>query len=127
MARLDLDQAEYLFSSDGFTDVALRVFRFVGREALSQPFEFQIDLVCDDADLDLEAPIGQSAALTLRGRLYDGSRYTRVVHGVIERFVQLSAGARRSRYQAILVPTIKQLHFTRNSRIFQKLSSPDVS
>jgi len=127
MATLDLDQAEFLFHSDALADASLQVFHFTGRESLSQPFEFHIDLACNDANLDLEAPLGKSATLTLRGRQYSGSRYLRIVHGVVERFVQLSAGIRQSRYQATLVPTVRQLHFTRNACIFQKLSSPEVT
>ena len=127
MPNLDLSQAEFLFHSDALADATLFVYQFSGSESLSQPFEFQVDLVCDDPNLDLEAPIGQAACLTLRGRTFDGGRYQRYVHGVIERFVQIGAGIRQSRYQATLVPTIKQLAFTRNSRIFQKLSSPDVT
>ena len=127
MAKLDLDQAEFLFHSDALSNASIQVFHFTGRESLSQPFEFQIELVCDDANLDLESPLGQPATLTLRGRQYSGSRYLRIVHGVIERFVQLSAGIRHSRYQATLVPTIKQLQFTRNARIFQRLSCPEIT
>ena len=127
MPNLDLSQAEFLFHSDALAEATLFVYQFSGSESLSQPFEFQVDLACDDPNLDLEAPIGQAACLTLRGRTFDGGRYQRYVHGVIERFVQIGAGVRQSRYQATLVPTIKQLAFTRNSRIFQKLSSPDVT
>ena len=128
MAKLDLSQAEFLFHSDALSSADLHVHQFTGREAISQPFEFVVDLVCDDPDLDLDAPIGQSAVLTLRGRLFDGTaRYERHIHGVIERFIQVGAGARHSRYQATLVPTIKPLAFTRNSRIFQKQSGPDVT
>ena len=127
MPNLDLSQAEFLFHSDALAEATLFVYQFSGSESLSQPFEFQVDLACDDPNLDLEAPIGQAACLTLRGRTFDGGRYQRYVHGVIERFVQIGAGVRQSRYQATLVPTIKQLAFTRNSRIFQKLSSTDVT
>ncbi len=127
MAKLDLSQAEFLFQCDALSGVTLLVYQFSGRESLSQSFEFQIDLVCGDPDLDLEAPIDQPACLTLQGRRGDGSRYQRYVHGVIERFVQTGAGARQSRYQATLVPTVKRLAFTRNSRIFQNCSGPEVT
>jgi len=86
MAKLDLSQAEFLFHSAALSGAALHVHQFSGRESLSHPFEFQIDLVCTDANLDLEAPIGQPACLTLRGRLFDGTRYNRYIHGVLERF-----------------------------------------
>src|SRR4051794_40678347 len=112
MAKLDLGQAEFLFHSDGLTAAGLQVFQFSGRESLSQPFEFHIQLVSSSPNLDLEAPIGRPPCLTLRGRLYDGARYPRYVHGVLERFELLSAGIRNSRYLATLVPTIKPLYYT---------------
>ncbi len=127
MGILDLHEAEFLFHSEGLGDASLKVYRFSGHEALSQPFEFEIELVSDDSNLDLQAPIGQAACLTLIGRQYDGNRYKRYIHGVIEEFVQLAAGIRHSRYHARLVPTVKPLHFTRNNRIFQKQSAPDVT
>ncbi len=91
---LDLHEAEFLFHSDALDGSQLLVHQFSGRESLSQPFEFLIDLVSKDANLDLDAPIGEAACLTLRGRLFDGSRYSRYVHGVIERFVLVGAGSR---------------------------------
>ena len=127
MSKLDLGQAEFLFKSDGLSGSSLRVFRFRGQERISESFIFVIDLVCDDSDLDLEAAISQPACLTLRGRLYDGSRYERYVHGVVERFVQLAAGIRHSRYQATLVPVTKPLSYTRNSRIFQQQTTAEVT
>jgi len=124
---LDLHEAEFLFHSEALDGAQLLVHQFFGRESLSQPFEFLIDLVSEEANLDLDALIGEVACLTLRGRLFDGARYSRYVHGVIERFVQLGAGHLQSRYQATLVPTLKPLAFTRNSRIFQKISGPSVT
>ena len=44
--------------------------------------------------------------------------------GVIERFIQVGTGARHSRYQATLVPTIKPLAFTRNLGGFSKTERP---
>ena len=127
MSRLELNQAEFLFSCDALAEGNLRVYRFRGREHISQPFEFQIELVSPSPNVDLDAGIGQPAVLTLFGRHFTGARYTRYVHGVIERFVQLGAGSRHSRYQATLVPTLKPLAFTRSARIFQRESVPDVT
>lgn len=127
MPAFDLHQAEFQFHCDAIDGATLFVHEFSGRESLSQPFEFVIELVCENPNLDLEAPIGQPATLTLKGRLFDGASYQRCVHGVIERFVQVGAGHRQSRYQATLVPSLKRLSFTRNSRIFQKQSAPDVT
>ncbi len=127
MATFDLGQPEFWFRCRGFREDTLRVFRFRGRESISQPFEFTIELVSDARSLDLQSPIGQSACLTLLGRRADGRRYHRYVHGVIERFVQTSAGVRHSRYRATLVPALKSLHYRRTSRIFQEQTIVEVA
>jgi len=127
MPALDINQAEFLFTCQSLEGAGLKVVGFTGDEALSQPFEFQVELCADSSSLDLAAPIGKPACLTLIGRRSDASRYERHIHGVIEEFVQLAAGIRHSRYLARLVPTLKPLHYSRNSRIFQKESAPDVA
>jgi len=126
MGKLDLNQADFTFYSDALSEAELHVFSFNGEEELSRTFRFEIDLVSSSADVDLDAPIGQPAYLLLRGRLPDGSRYNRYVHGVVERFIQTGAGIRQSRYQATLVPTVQQLAYSRDSRIFQKQKTEDV-
>lgn len=127
MSRLDLEAADFQFRCRALPDKTLRVHRFTGREALSEPHEFIIELVSAEPDLDLDAPIGQPARLALRGLLPSGQRYERYVHGVIERAVQLAAGPRYSLYQLTLVSALRRLAPGRDSRIFQGLSTPEVT
>lgn len=126
MSKLDLNQADFLFHSDALSDAELRVVSFSGQEELSRIFRFEIELVSSNPDIDLDAPIGEPAYLLLRGHQPDGSRYSRYVHGVLERFVQSGAGIRQSRYLATLVPTLQQLEYSRDARIFQKQKTEDV-
>lgn len=126
MSKLDLNQADFLFHSDALSDAELRVVSFSGQEELSRIFRFEIELVSSNPDIDLDAPIGEPAYLLLRGHQPDGSRYNRYVHGVLERFVQSGAGIRQSRYLATLVPTLQQLAYSRDARIFQKQKTEDV-
>ena len=49
-----------------------------GREALSRPYEFEIELWCEDAGADIEAALGVDAEL-----LFERSGLTRAVYGVI--------------------------------------------
>ena len=126
MSKLDLNQADFLFHSDALSDAELRVVSFSGQEELSRIFRFEIELVSSNPDIDLDAPIGEPAYLLLRGHQPDGSRYSRYIHGVLERFVQSGAGIRQSRYLATLVPTLQQLAYSRDARIFQKQKTEDV-
>ena len=127
MSTLDLSSAHFLFRTTGHDDGELRVFSFSGREEMSRPFHFQIALIADKPDIELESLIGEPALLTLHGQGGDAlTAYTRHVHGVIERFEQVSMGPKKSRYEAVLVPTILPLRYTRNNRIFQQMTVPDI-
>lgn len=126
MSHLDLETADFWFRCPALPDETLRVYRFTGNEALNQPLAFTIELVSADPNLDLDAPLGQPAQLTLRGRHPDGQRYERYVNGVIERAVQLVAGVHCSLYQVTLISTLGTLTQGRDLRIFQDLSAPDV-
>lgn len=126
MSKLDLEEAEFWFRCAALPDPTLRVYRFTGRETLNQPVRFTLELVSADPNLDLDTPIGQPARLSLRGRHPGGERYNRQIHGVIERLVQRSAGVRYSVYEATLISTVGTLAYSRDSRIFQQLSGPEI-
>lgn len=126
MSHLDLEEADFWFRCPALPDETLRVLRFTGREALSQPPTFTIELVSAEPNLELIAALGQPAQLTLRGRHPDGSRYTRCVPGVIARAEQLLAGARVSLYRLTLTSRLATLAYGSDLRIFQDLSTPEV-
>ncbi len=101
------------FTVDGLQSDAFRVFRMTGREAISQLFRVEIDLVCDDSHLALELLAGQNATLTL-------TRLDRVrtVHGMLERIEQHGATPQgQYLYRAILVPRLQKLALTRQNQI----------
>ncbi len=126
MRTLAATEPDFLFSCAALQEPSLDVYRFSGREAMNQPLRFTIELVSTNPNLDLDSAVGQPARLTLRGRHPGGERYTRTVHGIIERLVQLSAGVRYSMYEATLVSTLATLAYDRDSRIFQQLSTPEI-
>lgn len=127
MGALELNHADFLFESEAFGCGAVQVIGFSGHEEISRPFFFTVDLVSTRPDLPLESPIGEPACLELRGRRPStDQRYSRFVHGIVERFELVRVGARHHQYQATLVPTLLPLFHTRRSRIFQKMSTPDI-
>lgn len=126
MSKLDLNQASYTFKTDALSNNELRVLRFSGREAISQPFVFMLQLVSDLPKVDLDAQVNTRATLSLRGLLPSGERYFRYVHGVVESFRQVKIGKKYSLYQAVLVPTLGPLKYRRGSRIFQKLTTAQI-
>ncbi|MFM7200006.1 MAG: type VI secretion system Vgr family protein [Myxococcota bacterium] len=115
------NQADFTFGTPSLPSSTFRVSRFTGREELSHPFEFQLSLISAERELNLQALIGEPAVLEIRGKTG-----TRRVMGVIERFQLVVAGRRFTEYQAILVPAISLLRYTRNARIFQQKTTLEI-
>ncbi|WP_462382635.1 type VI secretion system Vgr family protein [Pseudomonas sp. Marseille-QA0892] len=97
----------------------LQVLEFQGREALNQPYRFDIELISTRPDLDLDSLMNQPAYLSF-GPAQAG------VHGVIDRVLQGDAGARLTRYGVSLRPRLSYLKHRHNQRIFQHLTVPQI-
>lgn len=90
----------------------VRVLAFSGDEALNTPFSFTVELVCDRADLDLEALLHTPAFLAF-------DDLGRGVHGQIYHIVRCSPGKRLTHYRLTLMPRLAYLKHRTNQRIFQ--------
>ncbi|GAD65224.1 type VI secretion system tip protein TssI/VgrG, partial [Aquipseudomonas alcaligenes] len=97
----------------------LQVLEFTGHEALSQPFVFEVTLVSQRPDLDLEALLGQPAFLALNA---DGSG----IHAQVHACAQGDSGQRLTRYHLTLRPQLAWLGHRVNQRIFQHLTVPQI-
>ncbi|WAJ37727.1 type VI secretion system tip protein TssI/VgrG [Pseudomonas sp. GOM7] len=97
----------------------LQVLEFNGREAVSQLYRFDVELISERPDLDLKALLQQRAYLAFSPN-GDG------IHGIIHRAEQGESGKRLTRYRLSLVPQLKLLEYRINQRIFQHLSVPQI-
>ncbi|SDT12105.1 type VI secretion system Vgr family protein [Pseudomonas oryzae] len=110
--------AHFTLHIDGLND-DLQVLEFHGREAISQPWRFDLELVSERADLDLEALLNRPAFLAFAP---DGAG----VHGLIHHIAQGDSGQRLTRYRLSLVPRLAYLAQRVNQRIFQHLTVPQI-
>ncbi|TKJ75476.1 type VI secretion system tip protein VgrG [Pseudomonas koreensis] len=97
----------------------LKVLEFTGKEAISQPFRFELELVSERPDLDLESLLHCQAFLRLDAQ---GSG----IHGQIYQVGQGDSGKRLTRYHVSLVPRLTYLGQRINQRIFQHLTVPQI-
>ncbi|WP_313306564.1 type VI secretion system tip protein TssI/VgrG, partial [Stutzerimonas balearica] len=97
----------------------LQVLEFRGREALSTPFAFEVELVSERPDLELETLLHQPAFLAFAP---DGGG----IHGLVHRIAQGESGKRLTRYHLTLVPQLAYLAHRSNQRIFQHLTVPQI-
>jgi type VI secretion system secreted protein VgrG len=93
-----------------------------GVEAISRPFSFELELLSVQPDIDPAAILRTGVLITLR--LADGER--RHVHGIVNRFAQLGRQDDIVHYRAEVVPRLWFLSLSRESRIYQELTVPDI-
>jgi type VI secretion system secreted protein VgrG len=98
------------------------VARVQGDEAISQLFQFDLDLTSDERDIPFSDVVGHPALLTLETE----KQAPRYVHGIVSRFEQGEEGKRLSAYHATLVPRAWRLLHRHDARIFQELKVPEI-
>ncbi|WP_392893639.1 type VI secretion system tip protein VgrG [Pseudomonas migulae] len=112
------NQPRFTLTVDGDQN-ELKVLEFSGREAISQPYRFDLELVSERPDIELESLLNRQAFLSFDGQ---GSG----VHGQICRVGQGETGHRLTHYQLTLVPRLTYLDQRINQRIFQHKSVPVI-
>ncbi len=101
---------------------------FHGIEGISGLFSFELNLLSENHNIKFEDIIGKNVTVSII--LEDGDK--RFFNGIISSFSQVRGraeagkGSHFSHYAATMVPWLWLLKRTADSRIFQKLSVPDI-
>lgn len=112
------NQPRFTLTVDGVQS-ELKVLEFTGKEAISQPYRFEVELVSERPDIELESLLHRQAFLSFDAQ---GSG----VHGQIFRVGQGDSVERLTRYQISLVPRLTYLDQRINQRVFQHRSVPAI-
>ena len=94
------------------------VLRFRGREALSEPFRWDIEFTCLQAHIPPEQVLMKYATFRMRSG--------KSVHGMVTRLEWLSTSKDQSRYRLTLSSRLALLGYTRQCAVFQNQSVPEV-
>jgi len=101
---------------------ALLVEHMDGEELISGLFAFRLRLVAESSSLAFDSIVGKDASISVG--LPDGGK--QFAHGIIGRFRQAGTTLRFTTYFADLYPKLWLLTKTRDSRIFQNKTVPDI-
>ena len=115
----DANETHISLSLEGFSD-DLQVLSFIGREALNQPFSFDIELVSTRPNLDIEALMHKPAVLSF------GANGKGIIHGLVYGAGQGECGKRLNHYSITLVPQLAYLRHSHDQQIFQHLGVPKI-
>ncbi|MFV3383174.1 MULTISPECIES: type VI secretion system tip protein TssI/VgrG [Pseudomonas] len=100
----------------------LQLLSFAGREAISELFSFQVELISQDARIELKKLIGKKVTMGIA--LADGS--TKYISAHVSDFIHTGADGGIANYTAELVPWIWILSRRRDSRIFQDKTTEQI-
>jgi type VI secretion system secreted protein VgrG len=93
-----------------------------GEEQISGLFHFLLEMVSEDQQLDFSSIVGKSVTVTLL--LNDGGKH--YINGIVGRFMQEDSHLRLTTYYAEIHPWLWLLTKTRDCRIFQNQTAPQI-
>ena len=112
-------------ASEDFECDNLRVYKLEGFERISQPFRFEVDVVClDRAGLDVAAVACADVTLLFS----EGNELVRRVHGMIEAVRdRLETEAEYRSYRLRIVPRIRRLALVETLDVFTDMSVVQIA
>lgn len=125
MVFLGANEERYFFEVLDGAD-QFHLVRMKGTEGISKLYQFDVEVVCDDPDLEVEEYIGQAAVITLLDQTNDTEDQTRYIHGIISRIEVGEQGIEQNTYYMTLVPKVWPLTYRVNNRIFQNQSVQQI-
>ncbi|MHA6236248.1 type VI secretion system Vgr family protein [Pseudomonas mohnii] len=99
-------------------DLSLQVVQFSGREALNQPYRFEIEVIGLAPAMPLQQLLHQAAFLSLG--------HGQGIHGVLHNVSREHRGPHRVGYKLVLGPSLQSLDRHRCRRIFEPSSVPMI-
>jgi len=112
----------FLAVSTPFGADVLLLEGFSGREAISEPFHFELRMRSTQVALAASSIVGQSATVTVQTP--EGS--ARYFNGIVTRFAQVGADAGNGYYSAALAPRLWLARLGSDRAIYQNLSALDI-
>ncbi|XQP61223.1 type VI secretion system Vgr family protein [Pseudomonas fluorescens] len=115
-------QSDLRYTFEPLRGDPFEVVSFTLEEGLSQPFKLTLELVSHHPAIDFYRMLDLDAVFTI----WRDDTPVRYVHGLVSLFQQGDTGFRRTRYTAVVEPTLKRFDLRSNWRIFQSQTVPDI-
>ena len=115
-------QSDLRYTFEPLRGDPFEVVSFTLEEGLSQPFKLELELVSHHQSIDFYRILDLEAVFTI----WRNDTPVRYVHGLVSLFQQGDTGFRRTRYTAVVEPTLARFRLRSNWRIFQSQTVPDI-
>jgi type VI secretion system secreted protein VgrG len=127
MAKFKQGHRELSIDTPLGADVLL-LTAFTGREALSEPFEYELAMLSEKPDINFSDILGKnvSVSVSLQPGSLSAASSIRYFNGYISRFEQTHSEGNIYHYSATMVPWLWFLTRRRDCRIFQNQTVPQI-
>lgn len=115
------DAIAYHFTCGNFAEDTFEVIRFTGEEGISQLYRFQIDLISDDAEIDVDDLQDEPSTFTITG-----GHHERRIQGVAAEVDVLDQVGERTIYRVVIVPRVWELTLTRINAVYLDRTTPEI-
>ena len=123
---MEISNQSLKFHSDALAEDTLLLTRLRGEERLSGIFRFELELISQEREIDLDAVLYQPAKVGILQRLGPDERSFLWFQGALESIQQLEEGEGLIGYRAVLVPDLARLRECHRSRIFQNVTVDEL-
>ncbi|PQJ33904.1 hypothetical protein BSZ35_04160 [Salinibacter sp. 10B] len=113
--------ARYSFEPAELDPSTFQVLRFEGTEGISQLFEFNLQLVSENPDVDFAKVVNKPATFTMKRGDTDVP-----VNGIVTDFSLRGQTSDYVTYRATIQPRLQRLALSHRSRIFQEMTVKDI-
>jgi len=93
-----------------------------GHEELSGSFQYTLEMKSEDPNLSFQSIVGKTMCVSIDL----GEGQTRYIHGIVGKFIQGMTDQRFTRYRAEVHPWLWLLTMTRDCRVFQNQTVPQI-
>ncbi len=121
MSAQKANLAQFYFFCGDLDTRTFEVVDFVGKDEISSPYEFRINLISQRADIHPDMVVNKQATLYI----YRDEQYF-PYSGIVSDFQYLETTTDYSRYSVVIVPRLWLLSLNHQTRIFQKMTVPDI-
>ncbi len=118
-----LTDRNYSFVSKALASETFAVVDIKGEEGLSRCYRFEILLVAENAELDMDSLLRSSAKFTIHRSEEDDIEF----HGILASFEQQHAVGNSVFYRAVLVPRLWRLNLTHHHQVFLDMTVKEIA
>lgn len=114
------NETHFSLNVEGLESTGLEVISFEGKESISEPYSFEINLINSFVRLDITKLLSKPAYLAFTPDNKNG------VHGTIQSVKRGAVGGEYAEFSIMLTPRFTHLEKRTNQRIFQHKTVPQI-